>query len=898
MTEGEERLLAERKRKIFDFLLKKKLILVVIGILVLLFIAWQIRTINVSQLKDVTTGDYTLGPDLDPFLFLRYSEQIIETGSIAEYDSMRYMPLGYDTSTETRLLPYMISYFHKFLSIFSSVSLNYSAVMFPAVMFLLTVIAFFLLIRKIFDRHRYKNIIAFISSLFLIVSPSLISRTVAGIPEKESAGFLFMFLAFYFFLCSWKSEKLKGSLIFAVLAGLSTAAMGLIWGGWIYVFVIIAPFVFIMFISGRVSKNRFFAYTLWMVISFILANLFWARYTIKNLIVSTTTGLSFIVFGILLVDFLIFNTKLKELGLIERLRKKLPDRVVSIVLTAIAGIVVLTLLFGFSFIPDFVKEIFTKLSVPYTDRLSYTVAENRQPYFSEWKNNFGPMLSGVPLFFWLFFVGSIFLFYESIKKMEKKGRYLLISSYIIFLFALIFSRYSSASLMNGDNFISRFVYFGGYALIALAAVYLFYRYYKEGSLHELKKINFSYLFLLGFFFISLVGARSAIRLIMVLSIPAAGIVGWFSVFAVNKAMRYKEGTLKIFAIIIAGIIVISSAYSIYFNYQVTISGARGMIPNMYTQQWQKAMAWVRDNTPENAVFSHWWDYGYWVQTIGNRPTVLDGGNAIAAWNHLFGRHVLTGQSEIEALEFLYAHNVSYLLIDPTEIGKYPAYSSIGSDENYDRYSFMPTFIEDEKEMQETKNEIVHIYKGSAILDEDYSWIDKDGRQIFFPAFRAGIGAVILKTNKEGSELKQPNAIFIYQNRQVEIPLSCVFYNGVKYEFNDGYRGCLYVIPRLSGNEMQNIGSAVFITEKSMKALWVKLYFFNEGNYFKFAHKEKSFIVESLENQGLYVGDFIYYGGVQGPIKIWRVTYPDDIEFKEEYLSKEWPEEVKIAKDIF
>jgi len=38
------------------------------------------------------------------------------------------------------------------------------------------------------------------------------------------------------------------------------------------------------------------------------------------------------------------------------------------------------------------------------------------------------------------------------------------------------------------------------------------------------------------------------------------------------------------------------------------------------------MSWVSQNTSYNAVFIHWWDYGYWVQTVGNRTTVLDGGN--------------------------------------------------------------------------------------------------------------------------------------------------------------------------------------------------------------------------------------------------------------------------------
>ena len=39
------------------------------------------------------------------------------------------------------------------------------------------------------------NLIALISSLFMIVIPIFLSRTIAGIPEKESAAFFFMFLS-------------------------------------------------------------------------------------------------------------------------------------------------------------------------------------------------------------------------------------------------------------------------------------------------------------------------------------------------------------------------------------------------------------------------------------------------------------------------------------------------------------------------------------------------------------------------------------------------------------------------------------------------------------------------------------------------------------------------------
>ena len=114
------------------------------------------------------------------------------------YDMMRSSPLGYDTAGEMKLLSYLIAYFHKFLSLFGlSNDVTYSAILFPVFMFALTTIAFFLFAREIFYKQndKTKNLIALISTLIFVLVPSLLPRTIAGIPEKEAAAFFFMFFS-------------------------------------------------------------------------------------------------------------------------------------------------------------------------------------------------------------------------------------------------------------------------------------------------------------------------------------------------------------------------------------------------------------------------------------------------------------------------------------------------------------------------------------------------------------------------------------------------------------------------------------------------------------------------------------------------------------------------------
>ncbi|NWK00063.1 hypothetical protein HX802_05375 [Marine Group I thaumarchaeote] len=45
--------------------------------------------------------------------------------------------------------------------------------------------------------------------------------------------------------------------------------------------------------------------------------------------------------------------------------------------------------------------------------------------------------------------------------------------------------------------------------------------------------------------------------------------------------------------------------------------------NISTNDWPDSMQWLKENTPEDAVIAAWWDYGYWISTLGERKTLAD-----------------------------------------------------------------------------------------------------------------------------------------------------------------------------------------------------------------------------------------------------------------------------------
>ena len=382
-------------------------------------------------------------------------------------------------------------------------------------------------------------------------------------------------------------------------------------------------------------------------------------------------------------------------------------------------------------------------------------------------------------------------------------------------------------------------------------------------------------------------ARGAVRLIMVLG-PIAPIFAAFLLVETFSSYSHSKESKKMMLGILLIILLIASLYSFYVFYNSTKVQAFSYVPSSYNIQWQKAMDWVRTNTTEDAVFAHWWDYGYWMQSIGNRATVTDGGNAIVYWNYLTGRHVLTGDNEKDALEFLYNHNVTHFLIDSTDIGKYTAFSSIGSDLNYDRYSWIATFLLDEKQTQETRNQTIYAYTGGVSLDEDLV-ITQNGKEIFLPKGSAGVGAILIPQNQQGV-FEQPYILAVYQGQQHKINLRYLRINGKLQDFKTGIEAAAFVFPRLDqqgqGVAKNDMGAAFFISPRLFRGFLSQVYIMddplNKYPHFTLAHSEDALIIDDLKARGMVLDDFVYYNGVYGPIKIWEVKYTGTEQIKQEY----------------
>lgn len=857
--EGE---LEERRKKLLGIFKgsKKGSWFIYIILALILWFGYFVRTRNLGLLVDRITNKM-VPLALDPHVVLRYAKYVVENGSLMALDTLRYFPLGYNPLYEMGFLSSFVAYLYKFMHIFSSsLTIEKVHILYPPIVFIFIIIFFFLLVRRLFDQR-----VALVSSAFLSVIPTFLYRTMAGFSDKEALGTLFMFMTFYFFVVGWQSKGYKKNILFGVLAGLATGLMSYVWGGVNFVYLLFGFFVLVELMLKKFKKKDFYLYGSFFIVLWIMSTNFLGKYTTLSFFSSITTALLAFVFIMSIFDFVFF--KLNFLKIKDKLQGKIPLGIVNLIVSAVFVLIISMIVIDPGFVFREVGDTITRLTQPFPSRWASTVAESHQPYITDWISNLGGWLV------WLFIAGSVLLFYEITKKVSKKS-WIYTLVYVLFILSFIFSKYSaSAQYLNGTSGLAKFMYLGSISIFILLLIgtYLYAFYKNKGLYKKILKIDKKYIFVFIWFLVNIIMAKTAIRLLFVFSQIIAVLWAYFFIQIADYLKKLKKDRFKLIGYVVILIFIVS----IFANYaKADLDQSKNVGPS-YNGQWQMAMAWVRENTPKDAVFAHWWDYGYWVQTGGERATITDGGNNVGAWNYFMGRHVLTGQSETEALEFLKAHDASHLLMISDEIAKYPAFSLIGGDENFDRYSWLPIFNKDPID-QETRDEVISVYRGGFLLDDDFTYDNT-----LFPREGAGIGGFLLPVDQEDNNLrfKQPTAALVYAGQQYSIPVECLFVGGREIVFSEpGLKGCLMLIPKYEGQTADPVGAAIYISEKVRKTLFTQLYLFGkDSDYFKLVYNDKDVMPLSY-----------YNGRLIGPLDIWEISYPDDLVVPEEFYGTELP----------
>ena len=103
---------------------------------------------------------------------------------------------------------------------------------------------------------------------------------------------------------------------------------------------------------------------------------------------------------------------------------------------------------------------------------------------------------------------------------------------------------------------------------------------------------------------------------------------------ISKILKARSKTAGIktkisFLAVISILLTTPMVYPEDYNWSIHNSGIplsilhSGSQYNISTNDWPHAMAWLKENSPEDAVIAAWWDYGYWISTLSDRTTLAD-----------------------------------------------------------------------------------------------------------------------------------------------------------------------------------------------------------------------------------------------------------------------------------
>lgn len=244
-------------------------ILAFAALILILVIAFTIRVLPLRW-ENLSAGTAYLN-EFDPYYQLSITRHMVDYGLLSPYtdhwiNTMKWFPDGLDMSSSLPALPMTAAALYSVVSVFGKVDLMTFASILPAV-----IAAFSCLIMYFVGKDMGGRAVGLFSALFLALAPSYLQRSSLGFFDTEVPGVLGLVLFIFFFMrCMDSNRGLKGSIIYAVGAGLSLAYFIAGWGAAYYILDLAALFVFVMVLLKRYTPRMLINYSIVMGIGLMI----------------------------------------------------------------------------------------------------------------------------------------------------------------------------------------------------------------------------------------------------------------------------------------------------------------------------------------------------------------------------------------------------------------------------------------------------------------------------------------------------------------------------------------------------------------------------------------------------------------------------------------------------
>ncbi len=505
--------------------------------------------------------------EFDPYFDYRATKFIVDNGLDAYWqwhDTMSWYPEGRDVpGTSQAVLHITAAYLYQAFG--RGMSLIDFTIAFPAIMGALTVIAVFALVRVLGGTSA-----GMFSALMMAFSPAIIQRGNLGWFKSEPLGLFFGILAMYLFISAIKHKEIKYAIAKAIAGGLILGLANGSWGGIQYFSIPIS-----LFFIALPFFRRDLTIPMYVAIAF-------TAFTLITAAAFPRPGVSFVLGlpGLAMMAgtaFLVIAFFVKKIS-----RPMVQTRNVAFVLIAFVAIGMAFIVAGPYVSPSFRYLNAINPFIGSIDPLVESVAEHFTPTVADYFVDFSVLLMFAGLGGWLAF--------------RRRN-----DTAIFALLIGITGVYVSATF-------ARLLVFASVGIIVLAGL----------GLYEV--------------------TRSIMAYRVATATPAA--TGPTRLTAATREERRRMEfasrghstsgqVVKIsFVIVMIMMLSIPMFYPSNSNW-VSSADVPTAIANggtgfrLQSDDWINAMDWLSKNTEPNAVVASWWDYGYWITTLGNKPTLAD-----------------------------------------------------------------------------------------------------------------------------------------------------------------------------------------------------------------------------------------------------------------------------------
>ena len=508
--------------------------------------------------------------EFDPFFNYRATQFIVENGIPAYldwHDDMSWYPHGRDVvSTSQPMLHITAATLYQ---IFGAGSDLYDfTIMFPVVIGSATTIVMFAIVRTIGGTTA-----GLLASLFFAISVPILYRGLIGWFKSEPLGIFYGLLAVYFFLSGIKSNNGKSSLAKLVAGGVFFGLGISSWGG-IQFFILPLGLFFLALPFFRKDKK----FLMWALPVFVFSLLATSSifdmesFTLAIVNQESIPFVSEFSAGDEIIPSIGYGSAvlLGTMGIalvilmIQKINQKheLRNGLAVLAVTTIIGIAVLSS--GFVDLPAYRYVNALNPFLTTTDPLTDSVSEHSTPTLQITFFFFSILIVFAAIGAWLIF-------------QNKVNRSIKIKTDMV-MFALIMGLvgvYASSAFVRSEIFAAfSIIILSSIGISILASKILERKIFKDYTITAKATTK-----------IAFVGG-----IIILLTLPL--------VFPLDNNVV---------------------SYATFAPAILTANNPFGIATN----DWKDAMQWLKENTPKDAVVASWWDYGYYITTLGERKTIAD-----------------------------------------------------------------------------------------------------------------------------------------------------------------------------------------------------------------------------------------------------------------------------------